>query len=173
MRIGLDLDGVLYPFHECTYRFVVNNFNEAESFSDYWLGFDSKPSIYTNNIINTLVLYDSVDVSPLIKTKLDLLRHGFEFFYITNRPLCTKTVTEKWMRRNRLPNLDNLYLSTSNKLAEVLELNLDFLVDDSASVISTVNNYVNCCLINKVWNLHLDFNPRYNNLLEFLNTLGE
>lgn len=129
MRVGIDIDGVLYPWHDSIYRY----FREYEGFTgnvrEFWTMFrnmsEEKITYYVylpHLYLNTFPTQDVLTYVPKIAEKA-------EIFYITAREPHLQIATEKFFKIYDLPFKENLIFS-KNKVDYVRLLGLDYFLDD-------------------------------------------
>ena len=131
-RIGMDIDGVLYPWHTAVYNYLrIYNGCPPPSYRDLWLD----PHKYMSEekwayIASLPILYSTIFPR---KGVLDLLntqdKAGHTIYYITNRESHLERVTRKYLADHKFPQLSNLIL-TKDKEQEVRILEIDIFVED-------------------------------------------
>jgi len=140
-RIGLDLDGVLYPFPEIAYERIKKEHGLDESLLEFWA--KSRKSKYfdaeISAIANDSSTYATGGISLYnIMVLKELVAMSNELFYITARGKKHLQVTQEWMARDGIPQAENLYIGKHHKASLVAELGLDVFVDDREYVIKSV-----------------------------------
>lgn len=142
-KVGLDLDGVLYPFQKVVYNILCKHHFLEMSYKNFWLY--AKINGYMQKEITDLVhdhdTYLMAEVSTLNKQAItELVLRGNEIFYITSRPSAMETTTKTWLVSQGLPFVDNLRIGSHSKIDSVLEFGCDVFVDDRGHVIEELKN---------------------------------
>lgn len=137
MRIGLDIDGVLYPWHDSIYRY----FQEFKGFTgeqrDFWLYFRQLPERTQDYYVSIPLCYLDTMPSKDVLTTLPLLAELGEIHYITSRKSELVWATLKFFDIYELPFKENLTFS-ANK-AEIIRLHrVDYYLDDIPHYIDQV-----------------------------------
>ena len=111
-RIGFDIDGVLYPWHELIHEYFRYFHNTKQSYDDFWIEAEQSTDPDTETIMKSMALmldvYEKRVVDGDIVKTLDKLDKEYDIFYITNRPDDAKFVTRQWFSRSKLPAQDNI-----------------------------------------------------------------
>lgn len=166
MKIGLDLDGVLYPWHEGvhTYFRMYRNYvgSEFKFWTEYWPSLPDTTHAYMQSL--TDLYYKFIPETDMLDM-LKRLSKKHELFYVTSRPESARAITELFLRNFKFPYKENLILAT-NKGLVARDLSLDILVDDmTPNLIGIPKNTIGV-LVNKPWNSDYDFPVRITNILE-------
>lgn len=130
MILGFDLDGVLYPWHRSALveLQVYNNIND--SYEEFWGGNYKKfPEKFWKEFTKIEHLYGNMNINPEALETLYYFSEKYTIYYITNRPREVRFATWSWMRRNKLPQQENL-IFTEDKLPFLVEHNIDLFVED-------------------------------------------
>lgn len=155
VRVSLDLDGCIYPWQEVAYEHECNFRDIGESYEEFWSTVNEKYSpLYLHNLTRIPVLYDKRDILPGVLETLEQLAGRYELYYITSRPKEAELVTERWIRKNKLPYGQNLIM-TYNKPLVVAELEIDFHVDDLPSNLLALKGFTDLFMVKQPWNRHL------------------
>lgn len=137
-RIGLDLDGVIYPFQTICYDKIAKQHNYTMGEIEFWSRTYRSNRFYGKHRkeIDKIVADPNSYMEATINEK-DLLvllelseDQDNELFYVTARPEHLKPVTQLWMFHNDIPDSHNLYVGYKDKVQIVRELGLDIFVDD-------------------------------------------
>lgn len=143
-KIGLDLDGVLYPFQTICYTMIAQKHNYNMGEIEFWRRKRNSNRFYGKHreeidaIVkepNSYYRYSLIDYTS--KILLNLKAMGMEFFYITARPEHIAPVTSMWLSNN-VPDAHNLFIGHAEKKSIIEELNIDIYVDDRANIIEDV-----------------------------------
>ena len=143
-RIGLDLDGVLYPFSTVCFNLI----NEAHGYKfdeiEFWRRKRSSNRFFGKHReeIDRFVrdpntyLGAQVDINDI--RVLNSLAMYNEIFYITARSLHLEPVTKLWLMSNGIPHEENLFMGYSDKKDIIKELKIDVYVDDREEIVRDV-----------------------------------
>lgn len=141
-RIGLDLDGVLYPFSTICFDIIKEkhnyNFDEIEFWSRTYRSnrFKGKHREEVDAIVSDPNTYIVQMMHPNdVLVLMNLKAMGNELFYITARGNHLQPVTDLWLRASGAPFVDNLYVGYDEKTPLIKLLNLDVYVDDRAGIV--------------------------------------
>jgi uncharacterized HAD superfamily protein len=182
MKIGFDLDGVLYPWHKYFYELVSNRYSEYSEmgYRYFWSKVKtfekederltklvSLPGLYMKGVIDEDILYYITELSK-----------RNEIYYVTCRPANATKATIMWMTRNALPSSpENLYMLDESKRDKVIELDLDYYVEDRLEHLEDLKDITNVLLVRHPWNNYgKDIDPSFKDtkeaLLYLINTKG-
>ena len=153
-RLGFDVDGVLYPWHEIIYNYMKYEEKETRDFTTFWK--DTVEMDYTTGmgkfwLENSLFLTQR-DIKPEILETLNYLTEFYDIYYVTSRPKDNWSITDYWFRRNKLPQVDNLYCVDDGKLSTVLANEIDIYVEDRIKHVLELKNHTQIILIRQPWN---------------------
>lgn len=162
MIIGWDLDGVLYFWHElvleyCKRENIVDKnmdlktfFNPVNTTSFFDSGLTK---VQRRNILDNPTFYEKEPISPKILKVLNKLAKLAEFVYITCRPNSfSGHVTRSWIKRNKLPYSDNVYLLPGKKTEIVKQASCDIYVDDRVDFANELKDVTLVFLLTRPWN---------------------
>jgi FMN phosphatase YigB (HAD superfamily) len=103
----LDLDGVLYRWHNAVYEYFKLYRNYCKTFECLWsvdyLKFSKEDWNYLTNID---ILYSSQLPTKDCMDFLNYVKYRYTIYYLTGRPLYVKTTTEQFLKRYRFPFRD-------------------------------------------------------------------
>lgn len=129
MRVGIDIDGPLYDWHYCIYRY----FQEFRSFAgtqrEFWDYFRTLDNDTQSYYVSLPHLYLNMEMRPEVKKSVELLSGTAEIYYITARDESLKSVTRKFFDKSEMPFKENLIFSQS-KVEYVRLLGLSYFLDD-------------------------------------------
>lgn len=153
MILGLDLDGVLYPWHETLYTFYQYEMGYQEDFRTFWLEYiPSLPKEKQDYIVGLPVPYDmripdkeTISFLELAKSKSE------EIFYITYRPEELERITKRYFRRYDFPCPHNLVM-TGDKTTACRYYGVTHFIDDFPSNIENIKGFADVYLMAKPWN---------------------
>ena len=153
-RLGLDIDGVLYPWQEIVYNYAKYHDGDERSFYDFWK--EATEQVFTTNIgkfwLYNNLFYTQRDIKPEILDTLHYLTEFYDLYYITARVKTVWNTTRYWFKKNKLPQLDNLYFTESEKLPLVLQHEIDHFVEDRIKHVLELRDHRSVILIRHPWN---------------------
>lgn len=168
MIIGLDVDGVIYPFHEIALDHAKNYHDVPKHFTvrDFFCsgGFmdssssNSWSSLRIKNFLDNPVLYDRPPSGNLFKLNvLHKLAENNILVYITSRPKHLTYLTKFWFFKYKLPYSENVFISNHSKLELVKNCKCDIFVEDRTEFLDQLLPLdIDLYLINKPWNIDYD-----------------
>jgi uncharacterized HAD superfamily protein len=155
VRVSIDLDGCVYPWQEVCYEHLRDTMDLQDSYDVFWSEtVNAYNELWLQNIIRIPFLYEKRSIEPMVLGTLDELARKYEIYYITSRPKDVTYVTERWVRKNKLPYYNNLIL-TDNKKVAVVELEIDYHVDDLPKHLFTLRGFTELFMVRQPWNSYL------------------
>lgn len=165
--IGLDVDGVLYPWAEsvCAYYKLYKNYlgTEYNFYKNFYKYVSDNDLQY---IITLQDLYYKHTPSPSLMRLLNRLSEKFNIFYITARPEEVERVTRKYFRDFNFPQKDNIIFSEDKDVYARL-LKLSFFVEDSVKNAEKLNKVCTTFLV------RTPHNENYSGEVPMLNSILE
>jgi uncharacterized HAD superfamily protein len=164
MKIGLDIDGVIYPWHYSIHRYFVENCGYSGDISTFWM---RDRRIITDYHVSIPLCY--LDTSPTedVLTYVPKLAELGELYYVTSRASDLLWATEKFFRIYDLPFKENLVFS-KDKATYVRFLKLDFFLDDMPKYVDMLSGITDTYLFKAVHNSDVRDNYRViNSMKEF------
>lgn len=161
-KLGFDLDGVLYPWHELVVEDMISkgsvpNDTTVREFFDYPNGFMHQCS---PTMQKSIVEYPRYYIRPFLrdgaKQILSYLQEYWEIFYLTSRPHEVASATKAWIRRMGLPNKENVYVLNGGKREMVGLLGLDVFIDDRTKHVDELHDICPVILVTRPWNEDYD-----------------
>ena len=153
-RLGLDIDGVLYPWQMVAYDYCTQMLGiESNSVEELMEDLDSEKygTTFGYNLYHDPLLVTKKMVDPGIINTIKFLYNDYEIFYITTRPEEVRSGTEWWLKVSGFPYLENLILCTT-KLPHIIENEIDFFVEDIVKYILGLKNYTQVIPVKHPWN---------------------
>src|SRR5689334_12435336 len=126
MRVGIDLDGPVYPWHEEVYRYFQENKGYDKTIYDFWL---KDKEIVHDYHCSIPFLYNSTTPRKDVLEYLPKIAEISEIYYITHRPPEMWQVTGKFFQFYNLPFSENV-IFTDDKATQVRLLGIDYFTDD-------------------------------------------
>lgn len=164
MNIGLDLDGVVYPWHDSIYRY----FKEFRGFEgtarEFWKYFMSLP--YDEQMYYVSIPLFYLDTSPTedVLTYLPMIASLGTIYYITNRHDELKPATRKFFNNFSLPFKENV-IFTPTKANYVRLLKIDNFLDDRGKNLDELAGLTDIYLFKAPQNW--DYRENYNTIYSF------
>lgn len=159
-RLGFDLDGVLYPWHEIIYDYMVQEQNLNMNYKTFWKEVTKGMLMDWDNGLGKFWLENNEfltkrDIKPEYLATIRQLSAFFDIYYITSRVKIGWNTTKYWFRHNRIPFIDNLYFANSEKLPLILQNDIDIFVEDRVKHILELKNYTRVIMVCQPWNEEL------------------
>ena len=146
-NIGLDLDGVLYPWHNVIWEYLKNFKGEELGYKEFWK--KAKEENYRRVELEALVevpmFYNQRDIRKYILDVVKKLAETRRIYYITTRPESARRATMTWLDRSGLPDSKNIII-TQDKRPHIAMLECDYFVDDKQETIDNVKDITNAIL---------------------------
>ena len=137
-RIGLDLDGVLYPFQTVCYDIIASNHGYDFGEIEFWDRTYRSNRFYGKHREEV----EKIVADPNSYMEAEINRKDFlvlwelvgdqdnKLFFVTARPEHLKPVTQLWLAHSSVPDRQNLFMGYEDKVQIVKDLELDIFVDD-------------------------------------------
>ncbi len=137
MKIGLDLDGVVYPWHYSLVRYFREFKGYEGNDTDFWDMFEAFPKEKQHYYVTLPIHY--LDTSPTedVIIYLPKLAEEAEIYYITARDSSLEYVTRKFLDLYDMPFKENLIFE-KNKDSVVRLYGIDYYVDDQPRYLETM-----------------------------------
>jgi uncharacterized HAD superfamily protein len=148
MKIGIDIDGPVYPWHEEIYRYFQENKGYSKDIGEFWL---KDRELVTEYYVTIPFLYNSTTPRLEVLEYLPKLAELGELYYITARIPDLWQVTRKFFDFYDLPFKENV-LFEKNKATRVRLLGLDFFVDDMPKHVDSLKGLTDVYLFEVIHN---------------------
>jgi uncharacterized HAD superfamily protein len=169
VKIAIDLDGVLYPWHLSLYHHLQIYEDLQDDYDIFWT-----ETIHTYSemrgdfLINIQYLYGN----QVPKAKdLELLKQwskSYTLFYITARPTDIETITKLYLKRWDFPQRNNVFFA-ADKSVVMNYFGIDILIDDSLKNINSISSDKRGILVKQPWNNYgRDYSPSVNSFAEIV-----
>lgn len=147
MKIGLDVDGVVYPWHYSIYRY----FTEFKGFSgnqrEFWDYFKAFPDEKQDYYVSLPHLYNDTIPSSCVIDALNSIATLGEMYYITARwSDDLKLAAQKFFDKYNVPFKENLIFN-KDKATTCRLLGIDAYIDDLPRNLIPVQNVCDCYLM--------------------------
>jgi Uncharacterized conserved protein len=170
MRVGIDLDGVVYPWHETIHRYFVENKGYEKDIKEFWL---KDKHLITDYYVTIPFLYNNTTPRKDVLEYLPKIAELGEIYYITSRHPDLWQVTKKFFQFYDLPFKENVIFD-GDKATQVRLLKIDYFLDDMPKNIDSLSGITNAYLFHCVHNLEQrEGYKTVANMKEFYNILWE
>ena len=155
MKIGLDLDGVLYDWCRAVYIELTIYHKLDEEYNHFWAETykDYGKGIFWDNFVRLEHLYGCIPPSRKEMEMLNRIAEKHEIYYITARPKEVTLATEFFLKRHRFPYKENLQFSPRKDMSYI-QNKLDVFFDDMPHHIDAINKVGRGILVKTVSNLY-------------------
>ena len=155
MKIGFDLDGVLYDFHTTVqdYYKIYKGIDMPKD--EFWLNyFPSLSKEEQDNVLRTPMFYSTKFPLPsMMRTLYEIDSMAEVIFYITSRPKDVELTTKQYLRKHNFPKYKNVIV-TDDKLPYIKLLKLTYFVDDKVEILDDICLATNAIQFLQPWNQH-------------------
>jgi len=154
-KLGFDVDGVIYPWHEIVVKDMILTGDVPVDTTVRRFFLDIMPNLSTEIqqiIVNNSRYYIRPFLREGAKKVLNHLKSDWEIYYITSRPYEVESATRAWFRTMGLPNKENVYVVNGGKRPMVELLDLDVFVDDRTSHVEELHDICPVILVTHPWN---------------------
>lgn len=166
MNIGLDLDGVVYPWHESIYRHFIEQGKFVGTRREFWPFLMSLPWEVQNYYVSIPLFYLDTTPTDDVLEYVPKIAEIATIFYITARPPEVRLATEKFFNIYQLPFSENL-IFTQDKLNHIRVNRIQYFLDDRDKHVDEVKSVTNAYLFKAVHNWQ--YREKYN----VINTMQE
>lgn len=129
MKVGIDIDGPVYSWHFCLYRYFTEYKNYVGSEVEFWNYFRTLEKEVQDYYVSLPHLYFNMFPSKDVIENLKYIAEIAEIFYITSREEHLQPITLKFFNNLDLPFKENIIFS-KDKATYVRLLGLDYFLDD-------------------------------------------
>jgi uncharacterized HAD superfamily protein len=167
--LGLDLDGVLYPWHESVYTYYQWAYDYEKTYTEFWDDVQNWSVEQQDYLVSLPFLYENMIPSKQVIDFLEFANNNAEIYYITSRLDDLTRVTERYLRRYDFPQRDNLFVHYKGDKATICRYaGVTHFLDDHLKHVKSVSGIAESYLMAKPWNR--EFQSEFNtvhNLKEF------
>lgn len=146
MRVGIDIDGPLYDWHYCIYRYFQEYKNFQGTQREFWKYFHTLEPEVQHYYVTLPHLYLNMEMKIEVLKALESIAEVAEIFYITARDESLKPVTLKFFDKSEPPFKQNLIFAQS-KSEYVRLLNIKYFVDDMPKHVKSLEGITNPYLL--------------------------
>lgn len=174
-RLGFDIDGVLYPWHEIILeQFIVEGRVPPDSMVGDIFGqgkyFDSLPKRIQSQYLYDGIYHSEHVIREGVLDVINVLKKDHDIFYVTARPMNLTAVTRAWAWSIGLPNAhEHLYLADGGKKAVVRALGITTFVEDNVKYVGQLVDVCSVVLLTRPWNE--DYNEKGHVRIDVLHEL--
>ena len=148
MRIGLDLDGVLYPWHYSIHKYFVEFKGYEGDIGTFW---EKDRHLITDYYVSIPLLYLDVTPTEDVLTYVPKIAELGEIYYITSRIPDLEWATRKFLDLNGMPFKENLVFA-EEKATPVRHYKLDYFLDDLPKHVTSLQNLCQAYLFKAIHN---------------------
>jgi uncharacterized HAD superfamily protein len=166
VKIGFDIDGVIYDFHKAVYpalrvmsltardyiRFWTCEVNGDHDVNrENWAWLSSEAGLFCNPPIDLVVPY------------LQKLNERHQLYYVTSRDPELEAFTHEWFREHAIPYAEIIFAADKRPHMK----DLVWFVEDNPDNAKILNDHTQVILIRKDWNWHLrSMFPMYDHITQ-------
>ena len=152
MNIGVDIDGVIYPWHWSMYRFFCETKGFVGTQKEFWKYFRELDSESQDYYVSIHTLYGDSSMTEDAIEYLPKLAELGTLFYITSRPSDVKRQTEKFFDKYEPPFKENLIFS-HDKANHIKVNKIAYFVDDVPANVDKVSPHTKAFLFTQPHNV--------------------
>lgn len=151
--LGLDLDGVLYDWHDAVFTYFQYEMGYSEDYLSFWTKYiPSLSKEKQDYIVSIPILYETKIPSSSI---MEFLKFASEnagsIYYITSRALELDRITRRYIRKYDFPFQDNL-IFTNDKATACRLYGVTHFLDDFVIHVKSTSKVAESYLMAKPWN---------------------
>lgn len=150
--LGLDMDGVLYDWHDAVYTYYQSLKGYEGAYYEFWT---EKIKTFSpedwDYLVSLPFLYTCKIPTDRIMNFLDYCASRAEIYYITNRPDSVSRITKNYIKNSGFPYPDNVFI-TDRKDTICRYAGITHFLDDLEKNILAVENLTNAFLLARVYN---------------------
>ena len=168
MRIGLDIDGVVYNWHWSMYRHFIENKGFEGTQREFWDYIWTLPKDVQQYYVRLPFLYNDTTPTADVLEYVPKLAELGEIYYISARPEEAETTTRKFFNSYNFPFKENV-IFTDDKPSYVRLLKIDFFLDDRPKHVDELKGLTNVYLFKAVhnWRERDMYEPIINSIKEY------
>ena len=151
--LGLDLDGVLYDWHDACYVYHQYELDYGGTYRQFWTEyFPSLTQERRNYLVSIDTLYDTKVPTQSVMDFLEFCERSSDaVYYLTSRSKDLERITRRYLSRNNFPSQDNLVMTT-DKASACRLFGVTHFLDDFTQQVESVSKVTNAYLMAKLWN---------------------
>jgi uncharacterized HAD superfamily protein len=158
-RLGFDIDGVIYPWHEIVLEAAkAEGLLEISTQAGDLFGYPEEEGLmfsWSKFTRDRLVATPEFYMQPLprrSKDVLDKLSEHYELFYVTARTGELEYPTFRWAQENDLPQRKNLFVSNGPKADFIVDHEIEVFIEDRPKYVDELAPYCTMVLLSQPWN---------------------
>lgn len=173
MRIGIDIDGPVYPWHYSIYRHFITFKGFEGTEREFWEYFRYLKKEVQDYFVKIPIHYLDQMPTPDVREYLPKVAQLGDIYYITSRPEEAKWATWKFFNIYDLPFKENIIFSKDK--ATYVRLNrVDVFLDDRPQEVDSLQGITDAYLFKAPHNWEVRDNYRLiNTMQEFYELLKE
>lgn len=152
MKIGFDIDGVIYDFHKAIYPALVHTGLTQKDFNHFWTdevnGDYDIPREIWEKLLHDASFYGNPPIDFVVPY-LQRLGERHELYYITKRKKSLQQFTREWFGAYGIP-FTKILCVEADKAPYVQEL--DWFVEDNPGNALKLSAYTEIVMVRKPWN---------------------
>jgi uncharacterized HAD superfamily protein len=152
MVLSLDIDGILYPYHEALYTYYEYEMGYSDTYEQFWSSFF--PNLSQEKIeyiISIPIVYEMIEPYKHVLEFLEFAASKTNIYYMTSRSLDLERITRKYFKKYNFPFQDNLIM-TKDKANSCRLYGVTHFLDDHAHHVESVAKVADAYLMAKIWN---------------------
>jgi uncharacterized HAD superfamily protein len=168
VNIGLDIDGVIYPWHWSLYRHFVENKGFEGTQREFWSYLWTLPREVQDYYVRLPILYNDTTPTDDVLQYVPKLAELGTLYYITARPEEAINATLKFFNLHDFPFKENI-IFTNDKPSYVRLLKIDYFLDDRDKHVDELKGLTNVYLFKAVhnWECRDRYEPVINSIKEY------
>lgn len=172
MNIGLDIDGVVYPWHESIYRHFIEQGKFSGTSRGFWDWFTRpEQNELAHYYVKIPIFYLDTTPTEDVLEYVPKIAEIATIFYITARPEESRLATEKFFKIYQLPFSENV-IFTNDKPNHVRVNKIQYFLDDRDKHVDELMGITNAYLFKAVHNYkYRDQYSTINSMKEFYEIL--
>lgn len=171
--LGIDLDGVVYPWHWSLYNEQVIYDNEMRDYYTFWKEHRSfKNMLWWENMIRLEHLYTNQVPSDDLLDLLKDLDKCYNIYYITNRPLEVKFATDWFMEKYEFPARErSIFVKDKVEVCKKYGIKL-FIEDRVSNIYPMLKDGIYVYVVKQPWNEDFTFDSEHKMINSFMEVKG-
>jgi uncharacterized HAD superfamily protein len=130
-KLGMDLDGVIYPFVKAVETYCRITYGYAGTTDEFERNIDKYWKLYNLDwIVESPNIYQKFIPEKKMMALIQDLSSKYQIFYVTSRPESLLRITEKYLRDYDFPQRNNLVF-TQDKDVFARLVGLTYFVEDN------------------------------------------
>jgi|MudIll2142460700_1097286.scaffolds.fasta_scaffold03130_5 FMN phosphatase YigB (HAD superfamily) len=149
-RLGFDIDGVLYPWHQHIYDYLWMEGKVDVTYTYFWMNYLSFQHLIKPLLEDKYFYQVGEPYKGAVETVWRYAK-DYSIAYITQRPKITEVITRRWLSLWEFPNTSST-LVLNDKAEYIAYHNFDYYVEDRAEYIHKIYDYTQVIGVRQPWN---------------------